>query len=96
MATMQPTERAPAPWMEAVEEIAPTVLVLGGLLTAPPLYFPLRARLLERGAAVRAGREMRLEGGALARGEPAVHVFRQPVSPLVVHRSRYLRSAIRA
>lgn len=40
-----------ASWMEAIEEIAPTVLVLGGFLTAPPLYFPLRARLLERGAA---------------------------------------------
>ena len=36
---------------------------------------------------------------ALARGEVAVHVLREPVSPSIVvcvHRSRYLRSAIRA
>jgi hypothetical protein len=30
---------------------APTVLILGGFLTSPPFYRPLRRRLLERGAA---------------------------------------------
>jgi hypothetical protein len=30
---------------------APTVLVLGGFLTAPPIYVPFARRLLERGAA---------------------------------------------
>jgi len=52
-------ERAPdprsflpaGPWRDAVEDVPPTVLVLGGFLTSPPLYRPLRARLLRRGAA---------------------------------------------
>jgi hypothetical protein len=38
-------------WRNAPDEVAPTVLVLGGFLTSPPLYRPLRRRLLERGAA---------------------------------------------
>jgi hypothetical protein len=42
------------PWQAAVLEErhpAPTVLVLGGFLTAPPLYEPLVRRLIDRGAA---------------------------------------------
>ena len=31
--------------------LAPTVLILGGFLTSPPFYRPLRRRLLARGAA---------------------------------------------
>lgn len=45
---------APALWRTAVAEgrpPAPVVLILGGFLTAPPLYGPLVRRLLERGAA---------------------------------------------
>lgn len=39
-------------WQAAdVHGLSPTVLILGGFLTAPPLYWPLRRRLLERGAA---------------------------------------------
>ena len=38
-------------WRDAPDAVEPTVLVLGGFLTSPPLYFPLRRRLLERGAA---------------------------------------------
>ncbi len=38
-------------WRDAVDDIPPTVLVLGGFLTSPPFYGPLRARLLRRGAA---------------------------------------------
>lgn len=46
------TARAPgAQWGEAVETVAPTVLVIGGFLTAPSLYHGLRGRLLDRGAA---------------------------------------------
>lgn len=46
------TERTAEPaWIEAVETIAPTVLVIGGFLTSPSLYRGLRARLLDRGAA---------------------------------------------
>ena len=41
----------PAAWLDRVETVAPTVLVLGGFLTAPPLYGPLRRRLRARGAA---------------------------------------------
>lgn len=45
---------APAPWVDAVRAgtpPAPTILVLGGYLTAPPLYGPMVRRLLARGAA---------------------------------------------
>jgi hypothetical protein len=38
-------------WRDAPDDVEPTVLVLGGFLTSPPLYFPMRRRLLERGAA---------------------------------------------
>lgn len=38
-------------WRTAPDEVEPTVLVLGGFLTSPPLYVPMRRRLLERGAA---------------------------------------------
>jgi hypothetical protein len=38
-------------WRDHVEDVAPTVLVLGGFLTAPPFYRPMRARLLRRGVA---------------------------------------------
>lgn len=38
-------------WRDAPDEGDPTVLILGGFLTSPPLYFPMRRRLLERGAA---------------------------------------------
>lgn len=38
-------------WRDAPDEVEPTVLVLGGFLTSPPLYIPMRRRLLERGAA---------------------------------------------
>ena len=46
--------RMTAPWMREVLDgrpPAPVVLVLGGFLTSPPLYRPLRRGLLERGAA---------------------------------------------
>jgi hypothetical protein len=38
-------------WRRHPSEIRPTVLVLGGFLTAPPMYRPFVDRLLERGAA---------------------------------------------
>src|SRR5262249_18241737 len=40
-----------APWADDIDDLAPTVLVLGGYLTSPPLYWAFRRRLLERGAA---------------------------------------------
>lgn len=40
-----------ADWRLAVDKVEPTVLVLGGFLTSPPLYLRLERRLLERGAA---------------------------------------------
>ena len=43
-----------------------------------------------------AGREVRLERDALFVVELAVEILRQPVRPLIVHRSKCLRSAIRA
>jgi hypothetical protein len=42
---------APPSWPEAIDDLRPTVLVLGGFLTAPPFYRPFRRRLLQRGAA---------------------------------------------
>lgn len=38
-------------WRDAPDEVAPTILILGGFITSPPLYLPMRRRLLERGAA---------------------------------------------
>ena len=38
-------------WRDAPDEVAPTVLVLGGFLTSPPFYIRMRWRLLDRGAA---------------------------------------------
>lgn len=43
--------RSPGPWRDAVETVSPTVLVLGGFLTVPPIYRPVRGRMIERGAA---------------------------------------------
>lgn len=42
---------ATADWKQAVETVAPTVLIIGGFLTSPALYHGLRGRLLDRGAA---------------------------------------------
>lgn len=38
-------------WRRHSSDIRPTVLILGGFLTAPPMYRPFVRRLLERGAA---------------------------------------------
>ncbi|HEX7471980.1 MAG TPA: hypothetical protein VF323_02775 [Candidatus Limnocylindrales bacterium] len=38
-------------WRTVPDTVEPTVLVLGGFLTSPPLYLRLERRLLERGAA---------------------------------------------
>jgi hypothetical protein len=54
------------------------------------------AQIRERRVARPARREMRFERRALGRVELAVDVFRKPVHPSVVHRSKCLRSAIRA
>lgn len=40
-----------AAWLGRSDSIAPTVLVLGGFLTAPPLYRSVAQRLIDRGAA---------------------------------------------
>ncbi len=52
-ASMSPMVDRPAAhtWREAVEVVSPTVLILGGFLTSPPFYRPMRRRLLGRGAA---------------------------------------------
>jgi hypothetical protein len=38
-------------WLGHPETVPPTVLILGGFLTAPPMYRPLVRRLMARGAA---------------------------------------------
>ena len=38
-------------WLSRPDSIRPTVLILGGFLTAPPMYGPLVRRLMDRGAA---------------------------------------------
>lgn len=38
-------------WRAAPDDVEPTVFILGGFLTSPPLYRRMRARLMERGAA---------------------------------------------
>jgi hypothetical protein len=40
-----------AGWRSAPDEVAPTVLIIGGFLTSPPFYARLRARLQALGAA---------------------------------------------
>ncbi|HTC85344.1 MAG TPA: hypothetical protein VK656_01475 [Candidatus Acidoferrum sp.] len=42
---------ARADWRDSPDTVAPTVLLLGGFLTSPPLYVQMRGRLLDRGAA---------------------------------------------
>ncbi len=49
--SVNPVRRGGAWQAVDAAELSPTVLILGGFLTAPPLYWPLRRRLLERGAA---------------------------------------------
>ncbi len=56
MAGARNTTAAEAPattggWRRDVDDVAPTVLLLGGFLTSPPFYRPMRSRLLDRGAA---------------------------------------------
>jgi hypothetical protein len=43
--------RGASGWRESFDRLAPTVLILGGFLTAPPVYGRLVARLRARGAA---------------------------------------------
>jgi hypothetical protein len=38
-------------WLSRPDSVRPTVLILGGFLTAPPMYRPLIRRLMDRGAA---------------------------------------------
>jgi hypothetical protein len=38
-------------WLSHADSVSPTVLILGGFLTAPPMYAPLVRRLRDRGAA---------------------------------------------
>jgi hypothetical protein len=38
-------------WRRAPDDVTPIVLILGGFLTSPPMYRPMRNRLLRRGAA---------------------------------------------
>jgi hypothetical protein len=38
-------------WRDDPDEVAPTVLLLGGFLTSPPFYARMRGQLLDRGAA---------------------------------------------
>jgi hypothetical protein len=40
----------PADWRDVPDEVAPTVLLLGGLFTSPPMYSSMRDRLLSLGA----------------------------------------------
>src|SRR3989449_10201621 len=65
------------------------------------VFEPLRARdylaqLAEHRVAATAGRKVGFDRGALRAVELAVDVFRKSVRPLIVHRSKCLRSAIRA
>lgn len=49
---MTAREMQPAPvWTNHLDSLPPTVLILGGFLTAPPMYRPLVERLRARGAA---------------------------------------------
>jgi hypothetical protein len=41
----------PITWRDLAETVEPTVLVLGGFMSSPPMYRGLRGLLLERGAA---------------------------------------------
>ena len=38
-------------WQDGIDDLAPTVLIIGGFLTSPFFYRPMRARLMRRGAA---------------------------------------------
>jgi pimeloyl-ACP methyl ester carboxylesterase len=51
MKPRESTAAARGNWRGHPDAVRPTVLVLGGFLTAPPMYRPFVKRLLERGAA---------------------------------------------
>jgi PGAP1-like protein len=51
MEPVESTAAARGNWRGHPDAVRPTVLVLGGFLTAPPMYRPFVKRLLERGAA---------------------------------------------
>ena len=49
--TVESSVPAHSSWRQHAGDVRPTVLILGGFLTAPPMYRPFAKRLLERGAA---------------------------------------------
>src|SRR5450759_1004182 len=64
------TVREPQPalvWTNHLDSLPPTVLILGGFLTAPPMYRPLVERLRARGAA---GSQSLHERAIHGRGRP--------------------------
>ena len=82
----RPAMHAPG-WLSRPDSIRPTVLVLGGFLTAPPMYRPLVRRLKDRGAA-----------GAVVAGvwtPDWLLAGARGIGPICTRSARALRSAVR-
>lgn len=47
----QAVDSTEPPWADRIDSLPPTVLILGGFLTAPPMYGRMAERLVARGAA---------------------------------------------
>src|SRR5437762_13848430 len=69
-AMIRPMSRMPD-WRDRIDDVSPTVLVLGGFLTSPPFYRPFRERLLRHGAA----------GGVVANIWPPERLLAGPSGP---------------
>jgi len=81
------TPEDPSDWLSHPDSVSPTVLILGGFLTAPPLYRPLVRRLRDRGAAAAVVADVWTPDWLLAGA--------RGVGPICTRSARALRTAVR-
>lgn len=81
------TPEDPPDWLSHPDSVSPTVLILGGFLTSPPLYRPLVRRLRDRGAAAVVVADVWTPDWLLAGA--------RGVGPICTRSARALRTAVR-
>jgi hypothetical protein len=84
--TPTPRARVEGGWRDAPDAVKPTVLLLGGLFTSPPMYGRMRRRLLDRGAAAVVVASVWLPDWLIA--------MRRGMGPIVTRSGRALMQAI--
>ncbi len=77
----------PPGWLAHLDSVPPTILILGGFLTAPPMYGPLVRRLIERGAAGAVVAEVWTPDWLLAGA--------RGIGPICTRSARAMRAAVR-